>query len=40
MYTCILHVYMSALVQVAAIDGALIQVAAIISALVQLGCCH
>ena len=31
---------MSALVQVAAINGALVQVAAIISALVQLGCYH
>ena len=31
---------MSALVQVAAINGALVQAAAIISALVQLGCYH
>ena len=38
--TCIQHVYMSALVQMAAINGALVQVAANISALVQLGCYH
>ena len=31
---------MSALVQVAAINGALVQAAAIISALVQFGCYH
>ena len=42
MNTCIhnISIYLSALVQVAAIKGALVQVAAIISALVQLGCYH
>ena len=38
--TLVYNMSMSALVQVAAINGALVQVAAIISALVQLGCHH
>ena len=38
--TLVYNMSMSALVQVAAINGALVQVAAIISALVQLGCYH
>ena len=38
--TLVYNMSMSALVQVAVINGALVQVAAIISALVQLGCYH